>query len=146
MPITVKNNTSLADLSSNMRNRIRRELEQRLPELADRIVDRTLAGRDADGNTFAPYNEDYRRRKDREAIFGGSPVNLALTGEMLASVSTSVSGGGNQPVTGKIEVTGGFNRDKARFNSNRKFMELDGVMRTDLSRFIRNAVSRIRRR
>ena len=144
MPITVKNNTRLAELGSSLRDRIRQELRDALPGMRDRIRQRTLSGQDANNRAFEPYNTDYRRFKDREAIFGGSPVNLALTGDMLNSLDVEVSSSG--PVTAKIQVTGGFNRDKARFNSNRRFMGLDRAQRTELARRIRNAIAGVRRR
>ena len=144
MPITIKNNTRLAELASTLRDRIREELRETLPDLRDGIVRRTQSGTDKDGGRFDSYNPDYKRKKDRQAILGGDPVNLTFTGNMMGSLDTSVSSSG--PVTGKIEVTGGFNREKARFNSNRPFMGLDRSQRTELARRIRNAVARIRRR
>lgn len=145
MAITIKDNTRIQAIINNLRPRVSRALEDQLPKEKDEIVNRTLSGTDKDGNSFQAYDAQYRQLKDRVAVFGGSPVNLALTGDMLGSIDTDVSGGGGGPVTGKIEVTGGFNREKARFNSNRPFMGLDRQGKSRIVRAIRNAITSIRR-
>jgi hypothetical protein len=43
----------------------------------ERIYNRTIAGKDAEGNTFAPYSEGYAKAK------GSTFVDLTVSGNML---------------------------------------------------------------
>jgi hypothetical protein len=51
----------------------------------DRIIERTLSGREVSGAAFAPYSAGYRRAK--AAAGAGSTVNLMLSGEMLRAIT-----------------------------------------------------------
>lgn len=51
----------------------------------ERIVRRTVGGRDVSGSPFPPYSAGYRRAK--EAIGAGSTVNLTLSGDMLNAIT-----------------------------------------------------------
>lgn len=57
----------------------------------ERIVRRTLEGRDVDGHPFAPYSPGYLLQKERATggaigVGGYSTVNLQLSGEMLRGI------------------------------------------------------------
>jgi len=55
--------------------------------IIERIVDRTQKGRDKDGDRFAKYSTNYKDSLDF-AIAGkkGKPVDLQLSGDMLAAI------------------------------------------------------------
>ena len=61
----------------------------------DKIVDRTLSGKDKNGDSFAGYSPSYKKSLAFE-IYKGSKtkVDLKLTGEMLASMEAKASSGG----------------------------------------------------
>jgi hypothetical protein len=48
----------------------------------ERIVRRTISGRDAKGGSFQPYSPAYAERKAKEGL-GGGQVNLQVSGAML---------------------------------------------------------------
>lgn len=57
----------------------------------ERILARTLQGRDVDGQPFAPYSPGYLLQKDRATgggfdVGGSARVNLTLSGEMLRGI------------------------------------------------------------
>jgi len=51
----------------------------------DRILERTLSGKDINDSSFAPYSSEYGRRK-------GRTVDLYASGDMLGSLDYSASG------------------------------------------------------
>ncbi len=58
--------------------------------LRQRIIQRTEAGVDANGNPFAGYNPDYALTKGRELLGAEasySPVDLTVSGEMLRAIA-----------------------------------------------------------
>jgi hypothetical protein len=60
-----------------------RELMREVGLLArERIVRRTISGRDAKGGSFQPYSPSYAERKAKEGL-GGGTVNLQVSGAML---------------------------------------------------------------
>jgi hypothetical protein len=62
---------------------IDRELMREIGLLArERIVRRTISGRDAKGGSFQPYSPNYAERKAKEGL-GGGAVNLQVSGAML---------------------------------------------------------------
>jgi hypothetical protein len=48
----------------------------------EKIVRRTISGRDAKGGSFQPYSPEYAERKAKEGLGGGN-VNLQVSGAML---------------------------------------------------------------
>ena len=61
---------------------VTRELMREIGLLArERIVRRTISGKDAEGQPFEAYSERYRLRKAKE--LGGGTVNLQVSGAML---------------------------------------------------------------
>lgn len=75
----------------------------------DKIIERTLSGIDKDGVEFKAYSKSYIN-SDIFKIYSKSPgdVNLKLTGEMLASLTTK----GNGPIL-SVELIGDENKAKA---------------------------------
>ena len=51
----------------------------------DRILERTLSGKDVNDNRFAPYSNEYAKRK-------GGAVDLYVSGDMLRSLDYSAAG------------------------------------------------------
>ena len=58
----------------------------------ERIVTRTVSGRDVSGAAFAPYSEGYRLAKGR--IGASSVPNLQLSGEMLRAITVEADDDG----------------------------------------------------
>lgn len=59
----------------------------------DKIVDRTLEGKDKEGKTFTGYSKEYRESDTFQIYKGGQRrVDLKLSGEMLASMQVRASG------------------------------------------------------
>ena len=54
----------------------------------ERIRERTLAGKDKDGNKFKPYTKEYMQSIDFKNAGKSSKVNLRLSGDMLAAMDT----------------------------------------------------------
>lgn len=48
----------------------------------EKIVRRTISGRDAKGGSFQPYSPSYAEQKAKEGL-GGGTVNLQVSGAML---------------------------------------------------------------
>lgn len=62
----------------------------------DVITERTLRGKDKDGQSFAPYSKSYRDSDVFEIYKAGQRrVDLKLSGEMLASMQVKGSSAGN---------------------------------------------------
>lgn len=62
-----------------------RELMKEIGLLArERIVRRTISGRDEDDQSFEPYSAAYAKRKAEE--LGGGGVNLQVSGAMLNAI------------------------------------------------------------
>lgn len=56
--------------------------------IVERIVDRTQSGLDKNGKRFASYSKDYKDSLDfKIAGKAGRPVDLQLSGDMLAALS-----------------------------------------------------------
>jgi hypothetical protein len=51
----------------------------------ERIVRRTIAGRDEDDQSFKPYSAGYAKEKAKE--LGGGAVNLQVSGAMLNAIT-----------------------------------------------------------
>jgi len=63
------------------------ELMRELGLLArERIIRRTLSGKDEDDRSFQSYSPGYARRKSQE-LGGGTGVNLQVSGEMLRGIT-----------------------------------------------------------
>lgn len=58
----------------------------------DVITDRTLEGKDRNGDRFSPYSKSYRASDVFEIYGKGSKVDLKLSGEMLASMQVKSAG------------------------------------------------------
>ena len=54
-------------------------------EVRERIVTRTQAGQDRDGNAFRPYSASYAMQKAK-ALGGGDKPDLTVSGAMLQSL------------------------------------------------------------
>lgn len=54
----------------------------------DRIIERTLEGKDKNGKAFKPYSKAYKESLSFQLYKSGNNVNLELTGEMLASMES----------------------------------------------------------
>jgi hypothetical protein len=64
-------------------------------DIINRIVERTEAGLDVNGNPFAPYKQSYKQTLEYKIGHGNSSkVNLTLTGELLGSLSIISHGAG----------------------------------------------------
>jgi hypothetical protein len=50
----------------------------------ERIIRRTIGGRDQHDQSFRPYSAGYRKAK--EAALGAGPVNLQVSGAMLNAI------------------------------------------------------------
>lgn len=74
------------------------------------ITLRTKGGRDADGNTFVPYSEQYAAMKVRKG-WGNTPT-LALTGQMLGGMVPAVTGTNEVA----IQFSSEFDARKAAWN------------------------------
>jgi hypothetical protein len=73
---------SFEDLSRLPERMVTRETMREIGLLArERIVRRTISGKDAAGQPFEAYSEGYRERKAKE--LGGGTVNLQVSGAML---------------------------------------------------------------
>ena len=60
-----------------------RELMREIGLMArERIVRRTISGRDSTGAAFRPYSPGYAAQKSKEGL-GGGTVNLQVSGAML---------------------------------------------------------------
>lgn len=51
----------------------------------ERIIRRTIAGKDEQGQAFRPYSPEYAERKAKE--LGGGGVNLQVSGAMLNALT-----------------------------------------------------------
>lgn len=108
-------NRSYGSESKELRNALRSSLsnsqfrQQFSRAVIDRIVERTLEGRDKHGKDFAPYSPEYIK-SDIFKIYGKNPaqVNLELSGEMLSSLKGVAR---SQEIV--IELIGSENRAKA---------------------------------
>lgn len=57
--------------------------------IIDRIVDRTLSGRDRKGNIFPSYSEEYKKSLQYRAFGKSAAVNLRLSGSMLSDINSA---------------------------------------------------------
>lgn len=55
-------------------------------EVIDKIIKRTKAGKDKDGNPLAPYSKDYKESLNFKIAGKSGRVNLTLSGDMLDSL------------------------------------------------------------
>ena len=56
-------------------------------EVIETIIDRTMSGKDIDGNGFTPYSESYKNSEEFENWNRGkTQVDLRLTGDMQESI------------------------------------------------------------
>lgn len=140
LKISIRNNTTLARARRELRRDINNALREQLPTIKDEIVSRTKAGQSIEGGAFARYSAAYA------AATGKRTPDLTLTGQMLGSIKTRVTTAGEE-AEGIIEVTGGFNRDKAVWNQGgnpnipaRPFMGLSKQQISVLIRKIRDAI------
>jgi hypothetical protein len=71
-------------------------------KIIDLIISRTLCGKDIKGRSFAPYSEDYKKRKIKEGYYTGC-VNLWRKGTMLSAMKFQKTGecSGNVIITGQ---------------------------------------------
>lgn len=115
----------------------------------DVIVERTLKGKDKDGQTFAAYSSSYRESDTFEIYKAGQRrVDLKLSGEMLASMQVKGTGSGNITInfvdelnaakahghiTGMSGRKGGVVRDFFGISD----MEADGIMKDLVSEYAR---------
>ena len=81
MGVVIRRNFSLA----NLQIVTRAQMQEIGLLLRERIVRRTMAGQDAEGQPFAAYSPDYAKRKG-EAL-GTDAVNLSVSGEMLNNLA-----------------------------------------------------------
>lgn len=89
MPIEVKNAEILIKLPEERLKAIDQRFEQVLSDEATQIELRTLRGVDVNGNTFAPYEPKYAKKRGDEGR-RVSPPNLLVTGNMLNAITTKV--------------------------------------------------------
>jgi hypothetical protein len=89
MGITVTNQDILIKLPQERLDAIGAEFERALQDEAARVVLRTRQGTDVNGAPFKPYSDEYARRK-RAKGRNASPVDLTVTGRMLAAIQTRV--------------------------------------------------------
>lgn len=107
-------NRLYGDREYEMRRRIRETASQEFFKLdfgllaIDRIVARSRDGIDKNGKAFAEYSESYKKSLAFRVSGKSSNVNLTLTGEMLASMTTVPTDSGFN-----IEMIDQRNRSKA---------------------------------
>ena len=75
------------------------EFERAIQDEATRMVLRTRSGTDVNGQAFAPYSKTYAKRREK-AGRNTSPVDLTVTGKMLAAVQAKV-----EKLAGKVVGT-----------------------------------------
>jgi len=82
----------------------------------DRILERTLSGKDVDDMAFAPYSSEYARKK-------GGPVDLYDSGEMLRSLKYQVDSPTQATITCSSEIAK-YHEDGTDKMPQRKFVGL----------------------
>jgi len=110
-------------------------------DIINRIVERTEAGLDVNGNPFAPYKQSYKQTLDYKVGHGSSSkVNLTLTGEMLGSISIVANGPGfiklgfdDSSASEKAKWVQAPTGQKAGKQSPRKFL---GINEKDLNKIL----------
>lgn len=144
-----------ANVDSELRNALRPLLSR--PEtkrlfataIIDEIRDRTVNKRiDKNGRTFAGYSESYADSLDGQ-IGGkvqGSPANLRLSGEMMASMELKSS----SVLTTVIGMIGQENKDKAdghitgmRGRKGGKVRDFFGLPKAEEARILRETISTV---
>jgi len=93
---------------------------------ANRIVNRTLLGKDMYGSPFAPYSDSYRKSGN---------VNLYDTGEMLGSIEYSASGDSATITCSSGKAS--YHQQGQGNNPVRKFM---GLSETDVNDMVKEIV------
>ncbi len=147
MPVTVTNNLDLEARVKRVQDEIAAGLSRILPTLRREIVERTQSGNSFDSGPFPGYSDSYAKAK-AAALGSSTPVNLTLSGDMLNSITTTVRND-SRGVYGTIEVTGDFNREKARWNQGgnssippRRFMGLTDDQKARVREVFTDAISR----
>jgi hypothetical protein len=84
VPVSIRR--SFADLSRLPDLVVDRSLMREIGLLArERIIRRTVSGKDEKGQPFQAYSQGYRERKAKE--LGGATVNLQVSGAMLNALT-----------------------------------------------------------
>lgn len=84
MAVTIRR--TIPDLSREMDRLVDRNLMREIGLLArERIIRRTISGKDRQGQPFQDYSPAYRARKAQE--LGASTVNLQVSGAMLNALT-----------------------------------------------------------
>jgi len=143
MPLNISNTDAFFNAKiQKLKSSLRRGLEAEMPKIKEQIVQKAKSGIQFDGTQMPAYSLGYEQYKRNVLGQSGQP-NATLTGDMLASLRVVVGQFGENGFIGSVEVTGSFNRNKARWtqgaNSSippRKFMGIDD----STSRQIRNNV------
>jgi len=112
--IKYKQSGNFRDAITRINPNVKARLDSALPNIRTEIITRTKKGQSPEGSTFKPYSKSYADYKRKRGL-QSSPPDLKLTGNMLNSIQTKV-GIGKKGISGKISVTGEFNRQKARWN------------------------------
>lgn len=106
--------------------------------IIERIVERTISGKDVDGNNFPKYSTSYKNSLDfANAGKDESTVNLELSGDMLASLAYIkkesddkhiVIGFDDESVEGRAEgnIRGSYGKDKGSRKLSRDFLGTSG--------------------
>lgn len=109
--VEIVDRSRLDQLSADIARDLESDFRAASKDLQAEIVQRTQSGESSDGSRFAPYHPTYRDFK-RKALGQSGQPNLTLTGDMLGSITSSVSRGG-AGVDLTMKVNGGFNQQKA---------------------------------
>ena len=83
---------------------------------ADRIIQRTLSGKDINDNSFEAYSAAYARKK-------GGIVNLSASGEMLGSIDFQSGSSTETTITCDSDIAG-YHEDGTPDMPQRQFMGL----------------------
>lgn len=86
--------SAINDLTSDRNKRVAYKSVMAQPEakrefgrrVIDRIIERTLDGKDKDGDKFAPYSKAYKKSLQFQIYGKDNGVNLKLTGAMQAAI------------------------------------------------------------
>lgn len=117
--------------------------------IVEKIVDRTLKGKDKDGQRFPGYSKSYKESLDfKNAGKSASNINLELSGDMLAALEVLKEGktyievgfedGTDENARADGNIRGTYGKQRGDKSKARDFL---GISETELNRLIRNVKS-----
>jgi 3-hydroxyacyl-CoA dehydrogenase len=119
MPLEVKNLDIVIKVAEAKFKEAEARFERAVDDEVTRMVARTRAGKDINGQAFAPYSKGYAKAREKRGR-KASPVDLTFSGKMLSAVTTKT-----ERTSEKTSVTVFFNSVKealkARGNQAKRF-------------------------